>query len=253
MVYPNKRRKTQCDVEPTQKEFTEFILARSYDIISDNQYRKYLVSRKESGDAWAVNLQSSISNVQASSRAISGMVQALNEGFDAGLKAVCSEILLMSEAPTHRVVGSATCRLTGIRSEQCIDLASAGSHKSDRARGKSKEKKEAQLHLAQQAGIPIPNLTTLVIHPKFEHFALMLWYAGRIEHIVRNYARYWLVCALGGGGEGTGQDVGERDTTSLCATFAKQTDVFDNMHGVYCHALQHVRDSLVVRNGFKAT
>lgn len=31
-----------------------------------------------------------------------------------------------------------------------------------------------------------------LVHPKLSHFFLMLWYACKIEHVVRNYARCWL-------------------------------------------------------------
>lgn len=58
----------------------------------------------------------------------------------------------------------------------------------------------------------------IMVHAKFSHFFLMLWYVNKIEHVVRNYAKCW-VC------ERKPQDDTDREQTdiqSLCEIFSAQ-------------------------------
>jgi hypothetical protein len=76
-----------------------------------------------------------------------------------------------------------------------------------------------------------------LVHPKLSHFFLMLWYACKIEHVVRNYARCWLDEKIRSSKE-------ETDIASICEAFSQQDDLFNQMCDMLNHALSHVTGSI---------
>lgn len=67
-------------------------------------------------------------------------------------------------------VGPGKCRITGVTAENCIDIA----------RCSSNDEKDK-------------NGGRILVHPRFRKFFYMLWYSTKIEHVVRNYVRYWMI------------------------------------------------------------
>lgn len=75
-----------------------------------------------------------------------------------------------------------------------------------------------------------------LVHPKFSHFFLMLWYVCKIEHIVRNHTRCWLSDRAA---DECGEDIG-----ALCNTFSEQHELLEGMHKMFNHAVEHVTESI---------
>jgi hypothetical protein len=44
--------------------FTDFLLSRAYDIISEGRYRKHFIAGKDVGHMWAISMQESIAKVR---------------------------------------------------------------------------------------------------------------------------------------------------------------------------------------------
>ena len=103
--------------EATLEEFRDFICARSFDILSDNQYRKVLVKSRDSNDLWAVQVQTGINRVQSMVKAVHQRVARLETGKNMALFAVCKEVLSNTGPPTRVRDGYSICQLTGIRVE----------------------------------------------------------------------------------------------------------------------------------------
>lgn len=72
----------------------------------------------------------------------------------------------------------------------------------------------------------------MLVHPKLGHFLLMLWYACKVEHVVRNYTRVWV-----DGAEGD-------DIASLCREFEAQERLLRGMYRMFRHGCGHVLASL---------
>jgi hypothetical protein len=112
-----EHKKRRLHVMPTKSQFVDFLLVKAYDILSDNQYRKFLVNCKENGDAWAINLQSSISAVVASVKYVNSKVDSISSQCDPKLKRVCEEVMSMPDAPLNKSSTWGVCHITGIRCE----------------------------------------------------------------------------------------------------------------------------------------
>jgi hypothetical protein len=80
-----------------------------------------------------------------------------------------------------------------------------------------------------------------LVHPKLSHFFLMLWYVCKIEHIVRNYTRYWVETETA---TTTNRQATQNDIGSLCNLFAEQDDVFEGMCCMFNHGVEHVTESV---------
>jgi hypothetical protein len=220
------KRRCEGAVLPTKSQFVDFLLVKSYDIISENKYRKYLVGCKENGDAWAISLQNSISIVVASGKHVHTKVEAISNQIEPKLKKMCQEVMSMPDAPTTRSLSWATCFITGMKCDGCVEI---GSHLKSNTRHKNKQHNDSPEP-------PKPRLP-LTVHPKFAHFAFMLWYVSRIEHIIRNYTRYWIT-------HNKQEILVDLDLATKCNLFAQQEDLFENLYSAYTHAFSHVIASL---------
>jgi hypothetical protein len=74
----------------------------------------------------------------------------------------------------------------------------------------------------------------LFIHPSLLHFFTMVWYVHKIEHIIRNYTRWWLEQKAD-----TGANIEQ-----LCIDFARDEEYFSKMHAIFNHAVSHVTKSI---------
>lgn len=75
-----------------------------------------------------------------------------------------------------------------------------------------------------------------LVHQRFAHFFLMLWYAHKIEHVMRNYTRCWIDSA----------SYDEASISSICNCFEQQDALFLQMYTVFEHARKHVINSLAL-------
>ena len=79
-----------------------------------------------------------------------------------------------------------------------------------------------------------PVHSRLLVHPSLLHFFIMVWYVQKIEHVIRNYTRWWLEQRI---------DTGE-NIEQLCVEFACEDALFQNMHAIFNHAVSHVTKSI---------
>lgn len=139
--------------------------------------------------------------------------------------------------PTRAREGWSTCVITGVRAESCIEICKGplrcppgpGGAPADHTAGLAPlcnpgGRGPAQRACAQQ---------DVLVHRRFSHFFLMMWFVVKVEHIIRNHTRCWL------DEQDPDQPVG-----ALCSLFERQEQLFCKMHGVFEHAYEHVTNSL---------
>jgi hypothetical protein len=75
----------------------------------------------------------------------------------------------------------------------------------------------------------------ILIHPSLHHFFVMLWLVHKIEHVIRNYTRWWLE-----------QRTDASETIEhLCNVFKQDDKFLSELHMVFQHAVSHVEKSIV--------
>jgi hypothetical protein len=194
---------------PTKDEFRLFVCSRGNDIISDGAYKKHIIACKENGDAWAERAQQGILAVLVYSEYVRKSAMRVSELPTKELDTVIREALATSSPPCKVYRGVGTCRITGLTSRSCIDLMRSSSplpHQSDSS-------------------------LKMLVHPRLSHFFYMLWYACKIEHVVRNSARDWLRSQSG-------------TMLELCKKFESREDVISAMYTAYVKACAHVVRSI---------
>lgn len=216
------------------RQFSVFFCAKAFDIISDNRYRKHTVRCKELGDTWAVEVQESVVSVMSCVREIHQAIERLQNCRHANILRLCRDVLNNSTPPIRTRDGWCTCSITGIRAERCIEVFKPSSRSGGKACNSSTSWRTpgtaTPKNHAHASGAPGRDS---IIHPKFGHFALMLWYVCKIEHIVRNFTRCWLE-----------DQPCDQPVSSLCKAFESNTDVFQRCHAVFLHAYHHVVRSI---------
>lgn len=84
----------------------------------------------------------------------------------------------------------------------------------------------------------------LLVHPKFSHFFLLLWFVCKIDHVLRNYVRWWVDSLP------DGADDSEKDSVQvLCDQFAEQIEFFENLCKIFNYGVNHIVTSLATYHG----
>ena len=87
----------------------------------------------------------------------------------------------------------------------------------------------------------------MVVHPRFLHFFSMLWFLCRIDHVLKNMAKNWMVgCADNNkAAEASAGVGGDDDGIDICHQFSEQNaETVEAMGIMFQHAASHVQESL---------
>lgn len=191
-----------------EDSINNYFMYKAFDVISDGSYKKLVIRSKESNDEWAITLYN---KVQCVTNLIKNVVQQVNSLHEFGkdrLERVCKEVLCHVNPPCKVKTCWNACYISGIQSHECIDLTRAG--KSD---------------------------TVINIHRKFSHFILMLWVITKIEHMCKVFTRRW-VSNL------PAEQLREMTVHDMCRKFQDENRIGRALHGIFCHAYDHVMNSL---------
>jgi hypothetical protein len=77
-----------------------------------------------------------------------------------------------------------------------------------------------------------------IVHPRFSHFFVMLWYVGKIDHVIRNYTRCWLE------NNRFDNDLKTKSIQSICVEFSMQNELIESLFALFCHGYKHVMASI---------
>ena len=139
----------------------------------------------------------------------------------------CREVMSNASAPVRVRDGHGFCEITGTYADNCVELYKQVNN-SSRTPSVTSEKWGARPEYT--------NSPDFLIHQRFSHFFLMLWYAHKIEHVMRNYTRCWIDAA--------GFD--NVTISTICASFENQDELFLQMYTIFEHARKHISTSLAL-------
>lgn len=186
----------------------DYFLYKGFDVISDGAYKKLIIKSREENDPQACQLYANVQRVSAVLKEVQSTVASLHEYGKHRLQKVCLEVFAHSTPPTKVKQCWNTCAISGIRSQQCLDLTRAG--KSE---------------------------TVLMVHLKFSHFIIMLWVLCKFEHLCKAYTRKWI--------QGLPAEVSEGGSVQqLCKELESDSRNIEAWYLLFTHAHGHVLASL---------
>lgn len=213
-------------------------------------YKKFLEQSQSSGEEWASNAVRSISNVKAAASRIRKLVDGIQSP---AVAEACTEVMNMQLPPRKRSVPSkrgVQCAITGVQlgsTEEVLEIV---------------RKREGRAKKWAHAGAPAAssNASALVltVHPRFHHFFSMLWLICKLDHILKNLAKAWIMpaCDDASHGDETMLDAEKKSESrgiAMCQTFLEHhAATIESLGVMFMHALSHVEQSLMHERGSKS-
>ena len=190
----------------TLEAFTDFFMAKAYDVIGDGSYRKHLRKCREAGDGWAVEMHASLLAVAGDMRDVAQALAGLPASCS-NLSTICHHVTVSAQAPIRLHVGSVVCSITQQVCPRCLNLSYS-----------------SKVH------------DCIYVHVRFCRFFMLLWYCYKLEYIVRCCVRAWVDDHVQEDDETTFQHLADR--------LQEMRPLIGRMHSLFLVARDHVVRSL---------
>lgn len=226
-------------VNITYEQFRDYVHMKSFDVIGDNNYRRYVVQSKENGEEWAQRMCSSVNQFNTCIKRTMSLVDGLQSDGKIKLYKVCQEVTSSLNHPLKERPGWNICFISGERTDSCVEVSRSG--RSD---------------------------TCTIVHSKYSTFISFLWYVVKFEQIIRMMTKQWIEAMTLGLGDPLYPDPSHQlapvqnsdpkhkcpakkapkttpsNAHQLCTKFADHEDVFHDMYLTFCTAYKYVHTSL---------
>ncbi|KAJ1467589.1 hypothetical protein T484DRAFT_1755740 [Baffinella frigidus] len=137
----------------------DFVLLKSFDVVSSGQYRKFVLRKKDLCDQWAMTMHDNYHIMILEIRNLSKYAMLAKSQGHMEVAIVCTKLLNCNECPFEETSGWNTCTITKV---QCMG--------------------GVRVNSASES-------TPVVVHPRFLRFCLSFWYTSRFEHVLRRVVR----------------------------------------------------------------
>jgi hypothetical protein len=137
----------------------DFVLLKSFDVVSSGQYRKFVLRKKDLCEAWAMQMHDNYHSIMLEVRNLSKYSVIARSQGHMEIATVCAKLLVCVECPHVEKSGWNTCSITKV---QCVGGVRVNS-----------------------ASDSVP----IVVHQRFLRFCLSFWYTSRFEHVLRRIVR----------------------------------------------------------------
>jgi len=160
-----KREQTSCgaainiDSERAVLIVKDFVLLKSFDIVSSGQYRKFVLRKKDLCEQWAMTMHDNYHAMMTEVRNLSKYIVLARSQGHTEVATVCMKLIHCLECPCNETTGWNTCSITKVH---CLGGVRVN---------------------AASESVP------LVVHSRFLRFCLCYWYAARFEHVLRRIIR----------------------------------------------------------------
>ena len=186
----------------TQENFRDFCKARAYDIIGEGSFRKHMGARKDAGDPWAIQMTHGIHAVIADTRRIHSMITQLHSTFPL-LGQICKHVVIAAHPPIKVAAVQTTCAITHQRCSNCLCLP-----------GGTKG-------------------STVYVHLRFCRFFAFLWFACKIEYVIRCFIRCWVQ-----------KNTHTQSLQSLAEGVSDMDTDFGNLYTFFLLSSSHIENSI---------
>lgn len=147
----------------TVDDFHAYAQIKAFDVISQGNFKRHLSSSRDNGDKWAVLMYNRHNVVQTKVREVFTLVGQLTTPNSQLIQRICKDVMSCAQPPIKVLTGSNICCLTQTHTEHCIDLTRMGKN--------SKE---------------------VLVHTRFWHFFVFLWFCAKLEYVIRACTKQWL-------------------------------------------------------------
>lgn len=196
-----------CKEKLSFEVFKQYAVCKGCDVISESRFKKHMMHCREIGDTWAVHAQQCISEVLAHVRQLSERIRDLETLPNPPLKTICDAVICMPLPPNTQETYSGICSISKVQSRNNIVI--------------QRKKQDAN---------------RILVNAHFAHFFTLLWFAIKIDYVMRNYTRFWL-----------DEQEDTLDIEQLCHQFETQNDdMFEKFRTTFNCAVQHVNASVDV-------
>jgi hypothetical protein len=182
----------------------DFVLLKSFDMVSSGQYRKFVLRRKDLCEQWAMSMHDNYHMMTQEVRNISKYVVMARSRGHIQVGTVCTKLLNCVECPHAVVAGWNTCSITNV---QCMG--------------------GIRVNAASES-------TAMVVHPRFLKFCLSYWYTSRFEHVLRRIVR----------GKYTKAFCDEYSLSEVSTMINTDVDIVVSVVDNFIHALAHVHGTM---------
>jgi hypothetical protein len=152
-----EKRKITC--RETALIVKDFVLLKSFDVVSSGQYRKFVLRKKDLCEQWAMTMHDNYHCIMLEIRNLSKYSVIARSQGHMEIATVCAKLLTCVECPHAETSGWNTCSITKV---QCVGGVRVNS---------------------------VSENIAIVVHPRFLRFCLSFWYASRFEHVLRRVVR----------------------------------------------------------------
>jgi hypothetical protein len=194
----------------TLDEFGAYAQIKAFDVISSGQFKRHLSQSRDNGDKWAVVMYSRQNAVQNKVKEVFSLVAQLTTPSSALIQRVCRDVMSCAQPPIRVLTGRNVCCLSGVSTDHCVDLTRVGKN--------SKE---------------------VLVHPRFWHFFVVLWFCAKLEYVIRACTKQWL--------ELQGHTPVPANYTSLCEEFSHQnSELVERLFQLFTKGWDYISLSLSV-------
>lgn len=188
----------------TLEDVEAYVKYKSFDVIGNGSYRKFVNSMRDKSESWAVELLGHVQAVLGAVKYIQSLVADLQGAYNRrGLFQLCQAVIENNTPPIDQATVIAECVVSGKDKCHCIVLRSKG-------RGAS----------------------AITVQGRFSHFILMLWTVFKMDLVIKTMTRDFI----------DSLECGETlSMKALCDLYSKQDT---RLASSIFHALDHVTNSL---------
>ena len=189
-----------------EPSFVGFMLAKSYDVLSDGSFKRHLIQSRDRGDAWAVGMHAQLTRITAACKRVQTLIIAMQDTPQhRDWAMICRDVMASASPPVKVFTGRTQCHLTAAGLDHSLDLSKAG-----------KNAKDIRVHL------------------RFFYFFLYIWLISKIEYVIRSSVKSWLEpeaeperdspAPAADSNRDITSDIANRDITGLCERFRVENE-----------------------------
>ena len=188
----------------TTKMVRDFVLLKSFDVVSSGQYRKFVLRKKDLCEQWAIDMHHSYHTLMLEVRNLAKYASLAKSQGHTDVAIVCTKLLNCVECPHPENTGWNTCTITKVL---CIGGVRVNAESEN---------------------------TAIMVHPRFLRFCLAYWFTSRFEHVLRRIVR----CKY------TKDYCDANTLSFITSLINEDQDIVGGVVANFVHALKHVHTTM---------